>query len=190
MNAAQLSEELKRRARDEGFDLIGVAEATALGRDVAAFDRWLAAGRQASMHWMERYRDRRADPTLLLPQCRSVVVVAMSYWPGEANASAAAGRAGVALYARGRDYHKVMGRKLKRLAAWLEATSGAATRAFVDTAPILERGWAQRAGLGWIGKNGNLLTQRAGSWLLLGELLSAAELQPDAGVAQLGPPEC
>jgi len=172
---------LKERAAAEGFDLIGVAAADALDRDAAALDTWLGAGRHATMEWMQRYRDRRVDPRKLLAGCRSVVVVAMNYWPGSAEAETIAGRARVALYARSRDYHKVMGTKLKRLAAWLAEESGETTRAFVDTAPILERAWAQRAGLGWIGKNANLLTQSIGSWLLLGELLSTAELQPDAG---------
>ena len=87
----------------------------------------------------------------------------------------------VALYARGRDYHKVLGAKVKSLAAWLDAETGANSRAFVDTGPVLERAWAERAGLGWIGKNANLLTRDKGSWLLLGEILTTAALDPDDG---------
>jgi len=181
LSVAQRTAELKRRAEAEGFDMIGVASAGALERDAASLDAWLGAGRQATMTWMERYRDRRKDPRVLLPGCRSVVVVAVSYWPGAEAAETPPGAARVALYARARDYHKTMGRRLKRLAAWLADESGETTRAFVDTGPVLERAWAQQAGLGWIGKNANLLTQRAGSWLLLGELLSATELEPDAG---------
>jgi len=177
----QRTKSLKLRAAEEGFDAVGIASAGVLDRDVAALDAWLNAGRHAALEWMERYRDRRVDPGKLLPGCRSIVVVAMNYWPGETAAATPAGRAGVALYARGRDYHKVMGKKLKRLSAWLQGETGATTRAFVDTGPVLERAWAQRAGLGWIGKNANLLTQSMGSWLLLGELLSTADLQPDDG---------
>jgi epoxyqueuosine reductase len=177
----QCTAALKRRATEEGFDSVGVASATALDGDAAALDAWLNAGRHATLEWMERYRDRRVDPRKLLPGCRSIVVVAMNYWPGETEAATPADQARVALYARGRDYHKVMGKKLKRLASWLALETGETTRAFVDTGPVLERAWAQRSGLGWIGKNANLLTRSMGSWLLLGELLSAAELHPDEG---------
>jgi epoxyqueuosine reductase len=104
----------------------------------------------------------------------------MTYWPGR-EAAPPAGRARVARYARGRDYHKVLGVRLRRLAEWVTQVSGAPARAFVDTAPVLERGWAERAGIGWIGKNANLLTRELGSWLLLGELLAVAEIEPDAG---------
>ncbi len=181
MTSERVGAELKKRAREAGFDLVGIAAASALDRDAAALDAWLNAGRHATLDWMERYRDRRADPRKLLPGCRSVVVVAMNYWPGESEAATPEGRARVALYARGRDYHKVMGRKLKVLAEWLAAETGRTARAFVDTGPVLERAWAERAGLGWIGKNANLLTQSIGSWLLLGEILSAADLPPDDG---------
>jgi epoxyqueuosine reductase len=91
------------------------------------------------------------------------------------------GRARVALYARGRDYHKTIGKKLRRLETWLEAASGSAVLSFVDTGPVLERAWAERAGLGWIGKNSCLLTRDRGSWLLLAEILTTAELEPDPG---------
>jgi epoxyqueuosine reductase len=132
----------------------------------------------ASMLWMERGHEKRGDPARLLPGCRSVVAFAMGYdVPGPAlQRGSRPGR--VARYARGRDYHKVLGRKLRGLAAWLEEASGCPSRAFVDTAPVLERAWAQRAGLGWIGKNANLLSREIGSWFLLGEILTAAELEP------------
>jgi epoxyqueuosine reductase len=130
---------------------------------------------------MAREPEKRADPAILLPGCRAVVVAAMNYWPGADEAEPRAGEGRVALYARGRDYHKVLGAKLKALAAWLDAESGATSRAFVDTGPVLERAWAERAGVGWIGKNANLLTRGMGSWLLLGEILTTAALDPDEG---------
>jgi epoxyqueuosine reductase len=181
MTPREHSAALKRRAGEEGFDAVGIAVVQALDRDAIALDAWLNAGRQATMDWMQRYRDRRVDPGKLLPGCRSVVAVAMNYWPGETEAATPPGSAPVALYARGRDYHKVLGKKLKRLSAWLEVETGQPARAFVDTGPVLERAWAQQSGLGWIGKNANLLTRSMGSWLLLGEILSAADLQPDEG---------
>ena len=133
------------------------------------------------MAWLAREPDKRADPRRLLPGCRSVVVLTMNYFPGEEAAVVPDGRARVALYARGRDYHKVVGKKLKRLASWLEEAASARVRAFVDTGPVLERAWAERAGLGWIGKNSCLLTRESGSWLLLAEILTTAELEPDPG---------
>jgi epoxyqueuosine reductase len=180
-NRSRLTQQLKRRARDEGFDAVGVARAGALDRDAAALAAWLREDRHASMAWMAREPDKRSDPRRLLPECRSVVVLAMNYWAGSESGVSRAGTARVARYAWGRDYHRVIGRKLKNLTQWLEATSERPARSFVDTAPVLERGWAERAGIGWIGKNANLLNRELGSWLLLGEILTVAELEPDPG---------
>ncbi len=124
--------------------------------------------------------DRRADPARVVPGCRAVVVLAMNYWR-ETPAPASRPKARIARYARARDYHRVLGAKAREVASWLESSSGAPARAFVDTGPILERAWAERAGLGWIGKNANLLTRDLGSWILLAEILTAAALEPDAG---------
>jgi epoxyqueuosine reductase len=176
-----LTGELKRRALAEGFDRVSIAPATRLERDEGALRRWLGNGQHADMTWMERVPEKRADPRELLPGCKSVVMLATNYWPGDPPDDPNAGRARVATYARGRDYHKILGKRLKRLAAWLAEASDSDARTFVDTGPVLERAWAERAGMGWIGKNANLLTRDMGSWLLLGEILSAAELTPDAG---------
>lgn len=169
---------LKERAEALGFDACGVARAVGLDRDGAALERWLAAGRHASMAWLARDPGRRSDPRELLPGCRSVVVVAMDYF---SESPAREGLARVARYATGRDYHKVLGRRARELAAWIDAASGAESRAFVDTGPVLERAWAEVAGVGWIGKNANLITRDRGSWLLLGCVLTTAEVEPDPG---------
>jgi epoxyqueuosine reductase len=171
-----LTADLEKRARAEGFAGVGVAVAGELpeGR---ALRRWLDGGLHGSMDWMAIKPEMRADPGLLLPDCRSVVSLAMNYWPGPRAAEAAPGEGRVARYGWGRDYHKVIGRKLKRLAAWLEEASGKPARSFVDSGPVLERSWAQRAGIGWVGKNANLLNREYGSWLLLGEILTEAELE-------------
>ena len=177
--ADTLTDALKRRAVDEGFDDIAIADAAPLPRDGAALAAWLGHGFHGTMAWMDRHPERRKDPSAVVPDCRSVVTVTMNYW--RETPKPPPDRFGrVARYAQSRDYHKVMGKRLKHLAQWLEDESGQATRAFVDTAPILERGWAQQSGIGWIGKNANLLTQGRGSWLLLGELLTCASLQADA----------
>jgi epoxyqueuosine reductase len=130
---------------------------------------------------MAKSPEKRSDPGAMLPGCKSVVALALNYGPEGAPAEPASGAARVARYAQGRDYHKVLGRKLKLLSAWLAAESGAVSRTFVDTGPVLERAWAERAGLGWIGKNANLLTRDLGSWILLGEVLTCAVLEPDPG---------
>ncbi|HJQ96892.1 MAG TPA: tRNA epoxyqueuosine(34) reductase QueG [Candidatus Polarisedimenticolaceae bacterium] len=179
--AESLTASLKAKAREAGFDAVGVAAATRLPRDGAALAAWLSGNKEAGMAWMARDPEKRSDPEALLPGCRCVVVVAMNYWPGEEEAHPRHGRARVALYARGRDYHRVLGEKLEALREWLDAEAGSTSRSFVDTGPVLERAWAERAGIGWIGKNANLLTRERGSWLLLGEILTTAELVPDAG---------
>ena len=126
MDRAGLTDELKRRALEEGFDAVGVSEARALDRDGGRLQEWLARGRQAGMSWMARDPERRSDPRLLVPGCRSVVSLAMNYWPGDRSPQSVEGAALVARYARGRDYHKVLGRRLKRLALyrWLQPGPG------------------------------------------------------------------
>ena len=178
----RLTSELEARARAEGFDAFGVAAAERLDRDARALEAWLRGDRHAGMAWLARDAAQRGDPRLVLTGCRSVVVLALNYYPGEDVARVPAGRAKVALYARGRDYHRVIRGKLRRLCDWLEEASGLPARGFVDTGPVLERAWAERAGVGWIGKNGCLLTRDRGSWLLLAEILTVADLGPD------GPP--
>jgi epoxyqueuosine reductase len=179
MGPAKLRAALAEQVASCGLDAFAVAKVEPLPRDQAALDAWLARGYHRSMAYMEKYRDARNDPTRLLPGCRSVVMLALNYGPGADGEGAGAAAGQVARYARGRDYHKVLGKKLKRLAAWLQEAGGEPVRSFVDTGPVLERAWAQRAGLGWIGKNANLIRRDLGSWILLGELLSASEIEPD-----------
>jgi len=179
VNSHEITLALRQRATDEGFDAVGIAAADALQRDRARLEDWLGREGHATMHWLARDPAKRADPRLLLPGCRSVVVLAANYGPGADGHDASLAR--VARYARGRDYHKVMAPGLKRLAAWLDGETGGTSRGFVDTGPVLERGWAERAGVGWIGKNANLLTREMGSWLMLGEILTTTELAPSPG---------
>jgi epoxyqueuosine reductase len=175
---------LKLRALEEGFDLVGVAVADR-AETLDRLDLWLGAGMHAGMHYMAAHREIRADPRLLLPGCRSVVAVAMSYHtslpPSQSPSRDGETRVWVSRYAWGRDYHKVMKKRLVRLGRWLAATRpGCSWRACVDTAPILEREWAARAGLGWIGKNTLLLNRQLGSELFLGLLLTDVELGSDS----------
>ena len=177
-----LTADFKKRALEEGFDLVGVASAGPVGT-ADTLGRWLALGMHGEMGYMERTREVRSDPGNLLDGCRSVIAVAMSYRtsaPPSTAAAASDGRVWVSRYAWGRDYHRILKKKLVRLGRWLaERQPGCGWRACVDTAPVLEREWAARAGLGWIGKNTMLLNRQLGSELFLGLLLTDVGLTPD-----------
>jgi epoxyqueuosine reductase len=180
-----LAERVKQQARALGFDRAGVAPAG----PADGFERltgWLGRGFAGEMAYMHRHHDARRHPASVLPEVRSVLMVAMNYKPAqEAEAPAAAGPKGrVARYARGADYHDVLREKLCRLLQWLQQERpGCRGRAVVDTAPLLERDFARRAGLGWFGKNTMLLDKRLGSYLFLGALLTDLELPADAPFA-------
>jgi len=172
---------VKARAFELGFDLCGVAQAKALDR--AAYDRWYANDWDAKLPYMRERVEERLDPRRLLPGAKSVIVVAASYAPEPGGARAAAPgadeRLAVARYAQGRDYHNVLLKRVRKLAAWLRE-SGAQVYAEVDTGAVAEKAWAMEAGLGWIGKNSLLIHEKLGSWLLLGALITDLALAPDA----------
>lgn len=174
----QLAEAIKVQARTLGFDPVGIAAVPGSSRlplRTAALERWLAAGHQADLGWMAD--PRRQAIKALLPGVRSVVAVAL---PHHVDRRPAAGSLKVARYGWGRDYHRVMEQRLRRLGRWLEEQApGTNWRACVDSAPLMDRAWAEEAGLGWIGKNGNLIHRQRGSWLLLGHLLITLELPAD-----------
>jgi epoxyqueuosine reductase len=165
---------LKAAAYGLGFDLVGIA--TLGPADTAdAYDEWLASGYAATMDYLLRQAPKRRDTRLPVPGARSAIVVALDYGGREPPGP-------VARYARGDDYHDVLGDRLRQLHAWLERDAGhpIAGKAYVDTGPILERDLARRAGLGWFGKNTNLINPGRGSFLFLGALLVATELASDA----------
>jgi epoxyqueuosine reductase len=171
---------VKAAARRAGFHACGIARAAPL--DPGPLDRMLAIGGEADMSWLRAHRDARLDPGRLLRGVRSVVAVALSYHSGD-SPSPAEGE--VARYARGRDYHAVMKRKLAALAAEIAARdAGARTFASSDIAPVMEKAWAERAGIGWVGKNGCLITEAYGSWVVLGTVLVDRDLEPDAPHAE------
>ncbi len=187
MDRSAAAERIKARARAVGFDLAGIATlspATTGG----AYRRWLERGDQAGMSWMERNTGLREDPRGLLAGARSALVVALRYAPLAGAEEPPPGDLWprVARYARGLDYHDLIRDRLKELAGEIELEwPGTGTRACVDTAPLLERELAARAGLGAIGKNTNLLNPEVGSWFLLGELLLTLDLPADPPVADL-----
>lgn len=152
------------------------------------FDRlteWLQRGHHGTMAWLARTPEKRTDPRQVLPGCRSVISVGMTYLT-EHRANEQPGYGRIARYAWGQDYHKVMSKKLKQLEARIsDLAPEAHTRSYVDTGPIMEKAWAERAGLGWIGKHSNLVSAEHGSWLLLGEVLTTSELAADEPATDL-----
>jgi epoxyqueuosine reductase len=180
---AALAQALKRAARARGFQLAGVAEAVDLPEDLRRLERWLEAGRQGQMAWMEREPDRRADVRRSLPEARSILMLGMNYFQGERveNPPEPVGWGRIARYARGSDYHDLIGERLELLAQDAADLAGraVASRAFVDASPLLERAYAERAGLGFIGKNGCLIAPGLGSWVFLAGLALDLVLPPD-----------
>jgi epoxyqueuosine reductase len=183
---AELSRRVKEAAWELGFDLVGIARADAVD-EADLLDQWLARGRHGTMRWMENWREKRLDPRLLVEGCRSIVSVGVVYKQPDRDAPQPPGTK-VARYAWGEDYHRVLKDKLHALLARGRALDPAFEgRAFTDSGPVMERWWAERAGLGWRGKNTLLLNKRLGSFLFLGEILVRAELEPDpAGVDHCG----
>jgi epoxyqueuosine reductase len=172
------AQSIKDYALQLGFDACGIARAVPIDPEDRLGD-WLRAGYHADMAWMERTQAIRQDVGLKLPGARSVIVVARNYYQPSPDHLPGFGR--VARYAWGRDYHKVLMRPLKALAAFVERlTPGTATYAEIDTGPVLERAWAARAGIGWIGKNGMVLRRDMGSWFFLGVVITTVELSADA----------
>lgn len=173
---------IKQRARELGFDACGIARAGRVDHEAAwRYARWLAQGRNGCMQWAERHCDLRDDPGLLLPGARAVIVVAMNYYPARFQPREAPQ---FAYYAYGRDYHEVVKQRLWQLAALIEQMSPCQTRVCVDSAPIRERYWAQRAGLGFIGLNNALILPGKGSYYFLGVILTTLSLDPDAPCTQ------
>ena len=174
--AAETTRRIKAEARRLGFDAVGVARADRVD-EADRLAEWLAGGNHASMRWMENWFEKRVDPRALVPGCRAVVSVALVYRQGSPPEPAGTR---VAAYARGEDYHRVLKDKLHDLLAFCRALDpDVEGRPFVDSGPVMERWWAERAGVGWRGKHTLLLDKRLGSFLFLGELLLTAELVPD-----------
>lgn len=186
--AVTLEEQIKSKALALGFDLAGITPAEPPA-SFAQFERWLAEGRHGEMAYLARNAERRTDPRQLLPGAKSIVVVACNYHAAGPTPEAGQGR--VARYALGDDYHEVIGGKLAVLIEAIRTlVPGAQAKVCVDTAPVLERAMAQRAGLGWIGKNTMLLHRRFGQWLFLGEVLLDVALRPDAPETRDGCGRC
>jgi epoxyqueuosine reductase len=178
--AKTFTEEIKLEARRLGFDKVGIAPAIALTEEGERLRLWLARGFHGEMSYMSRDPERRADPRLLLPSAKSVVSVAINYFrPEKHGAAPETGK--ISRYAWGDDYHDVLRDKLKSLLEWIrDRKPEVEGKICVDSAPMMDKAWAARAGLGWIGKHTNLITKEFGSWVFLGELLLSIELDYDS----------
>jgi epoxyqueuosine reductase len=178
----ELTSLIRHKALEIGFDACGFARARFLDEEAYRMDEWLAQQRHGSMDWMEHNIDKRLDPTLLVEDSKTVISVLASYWhPSHEKMIGDRKTPLIAKYAQGRDYHKVLKQKLKQLFAFIQAEVGEVNgRIFVDSAPVLDKKWAQLAGLGWIGKNSNLLNKKMGSFFLIGEIILDLELSYDA----------
>ena len=178
----EFSDRLKEKAREAGFDAVGLADAAAPWEAGARLKEFLAQGKHGEMAWMALHGGRREHPRALWPDAKSAVVVGLSYAPTTDPLAtiAARDRGAVSVYAARRDYHDALKAKLKDLAGWLAGETGAEVKVFVDTAPLMEKPLAERAGIGWQGKHTNLVSRTHGSWLFLGAILTSAEIAPDA----------
>lgn len=180
-----MSDNLKTLIRDEaidaGFDKIAFLRIADFDGAGAGLDAYLANGHHGSMTWMADQVDRRRHPSALWPEARTVIILGMNYGP-DSNPLADLARAdegNISVYARGRDYHDLVKKRLKRVARALVEKSGADVKVFVDTAPVMEKPLGQAAGLGWQGKHTNLVSRKFGSWLFLGEIFTTLDLAGD-----------
>jgi epoxyqueuosine reductase len=168
---------VKNAAALLGFDFCGIAKAVALDDDAKRLERWLQSNMHGSMAYMENHFDLRVNPQKLVPGARSVITLLFNYFPSEVQEPSAPK---ISKYAYGADYHDVIRKKLHEFLALLQQQIGAFDgRGFVDSAPVLERAWAQKSGLGWIGKNGNLINKKKGSYFFIATLITDIDLVPD-----------
>ncbi len=179
--ANELVKRLRQQAQSAGFDamgIVGVSELPDLGEALTGF---VASGRHGDMAWMKEHIERRAHPSGLWPGVRSVIMLGMNYGPGQDPLAALDERSNgvISVYAKGKDYHTIINKRLKRVAGWLHRETGGEVKIFVDTAPVTEKPLAASAGLGWQGKHSNLVSRTFGSWLFLGAIFTSLDLPSD-----------
>jgi len=178
-STAEKTADVKAEAYRLGFLACGIARAGFLEEEAPRLERWLRERRQGDMSYMANHFDLRLDPRKLVPGAKSVISLAYNYYtpPGQADPDAPK----LSTYAYGRDYHKTVKQRLKPLMAFIRERFGDVDmRAFVDSAPVMEKAWAERAGVGWAGKNANVVRRQQGSFFFLCELITDLDLEPDA----------
>lgn len=184
MNALSLAQQtqfVKSRAQALGFDHCGISRAGLLEDEARKLERWLNQGKHGTMSWMENWFDKRIDPTKLMEGAKSVISVLLNYAPADDNLSI--GPFKISRYAYGQDYHDVLKKKLSLLVQELQQQYGDFNaRIFVDSAPVMDKAWAKKSGLGWIGKNSNLITKGSGSYFFIAEIICDLELEYDGAI--------
>ncbi|MEN8767881.1 MAG: tRNA epoxyqueuosine(34) reductase QueG [Candidatus Arcticimaribacter sp.] len=179
---AHYSQLIKKEAKSLGFLSCGIAKAGFLAEEAPKLEQWLQEGRNGKMHYMENHFDKRLNPTLLVPGAKSVVSLLLNYHTEEKQEDPNAPK--IASYAFGQDYHHVIKGKLKTLLSRLKESIGEIEgRVFVDSAPVMDKAWAAKAGLGWLGKNTNLISKQVGSFFFIAEMIIDLELAYDLPVA-------
>jgi len=181
LSAEKNTQIIKAEALRLGFNTCGIAKAVQLDEDAIRLEQWLKKGFNSGMQYMDHNFDLRIDPRKLVPGARSVITLLLNYFPAQEQQSNAPH---IATYAYGTDYHFVIKDKLNQLLQFITDNIGAVDgRGFVDSAPVLERSWAVRSGLGWVGKNGNLLTKHSGSFFFIATLITDLDLIADTPFA-------
>lgn len=179
--AAHNSRIVKELAAQCGFSFCGISKAEFLQEDARRLENWLKSKLHAEMQYMENHFDKRLDPTLLVPGAKSVISLMYNYFPEQADLSQ--GKYKISRYAYGQDYHNVIKDQLFKLSEKIQQEIGSIQgRVFVDSAPVLERSWAARSGLGWVGKNSMLINKQHGSYFFLAEVICDLELEPDGPI--------
>ena len=174
-----IKDTIRAKALELGFDAVGFAPAHLNARHGEHLQEYVNEGRHGSMAWMETRQTERASPDGLWDGARSVIVLGTNYGPSENPVPAPDDCATISCYAQNRDYHDLVKKRLKQLGRWMAAEYGCELKVFVDTAPVMEKPLAQLAGVGWQGKHTNIVSRTFGSWLFLGEVFTALELEPD-----------
>lgn len=182
MEQQTLKDAIRAKALEAGFDVVAFTRAELPAAVQANLRAYVADGRHGAMGWMAETLERRVTPRGMWPEAVNAVVLGMNYGPAEADPLVgleARDRAYVSVYARGKDYHDLVKRRLKQVATWMAQTFGEEVKVFVDTAPVMEKPLAAQAGLGWQGKHTNVVSRQFGSWLFLGEILTTLDIAPD-----------
>ena len=181
MNTTLSTQLIKTEARRLGFDYCGISKADFLEEEAPRLENWLNQNMEGQMGYMKNHFDKRLDPRLLVPGAKSVISLLLNYYPSEKQKDESAPK--ISKYAYGRDYHEVIKEKLNELLIFIRETIGEVDgRAFVDSAPVLDRAWAKKSGLGWIGKNSNLINKNSGSFYFIAELIVDLELECDGPI--------
>ena len=178
------AEQIKVKAGEIGFEKVGIVAAEPLTAEGGRLQEWLGRGYHGEMDWIAREPEKRSDPRLIFPEAKSIIVVALNYYTGHKHTdSPETGK--ISRYAWGDDYHDVVREKLKELLAWIKVECPEVDgKICVDTAPMMDKAWAVRAGLGWIGKHSNLITKEIGSWVFIGEIILNIDLDYDTQIVE------